>query len=72
MFIVNEEEIEASGILTGSPYKPSCLAFIRQLNNINYGHNKTWRFIDQNDDGSLDEEAQGKSLFTVATKTLTF
>ena len=56
---MTEEEIENSGVLTDSPYKSSCLAFIRQLNNINYRHEKAWRFVDQHDDGSLDEEAQG-------------
>ena len=35
-----------------------CLVFRRTIKDINIKHKKAWRFIDQNDDGTIDSEAQ--------------
>lgn len=70
LLLVTEEEIEASGMLDGGPYKSHSLAFIRSLQNINIDHKKSWRFIDQSSDGTVDEEAQGVMEFCVESKCI--
>ena len=57
MFSVTEEEIY-HGLLADADSGRHCLAFVRSIHNINLQHDKAWRFIDQNADGSIDEEAQ--------------
>ena len=57
MFSVTEEEIY-HGLLADADPGRHCLAFVRSTHNINIQHDKAWRFIDQNADGSIDEEAQ--------------
>ena len=55
-FTVTEEEIY-QGLINDPDRKDHCLVYIRELNNINHGHKKAWRFIDLKSDGSKDEEA---------------
>ena len=58
---VTEEEIACAGMLSakGSEQKSRCLAFIRQLNNINLQHDKANRFADITETKERDVEKQG-------------
>ena len=59
IFSVTEDEV-TKALLKYDKRDSSCLAFCRHLDNINLGHRKAWRYIDQGDDGSVNTEAQGE------------
>jgi hypothetical protein len=59
LITVTEEEIYY-GLVKDADPGAHCLAFIRTMDNINLQHNKVWRFIDQNQDRSIDEDAQAR------------
>lgn len=52
---MTEEEI-FHGLKKDTMRNEHCLCFIRDIRNINLKHPKSWRFIEQNDDGSVNEE----------------
>ena len=54
---MTEEEIH-EGLVQDPEPGAHCLAFIRSMDQVNLDHDKAWRFIDQNSDKSIDEEAQ--------------
>ena len=54
---VTEEEIR-KGLIEETDNRNRCLVFRRTIKDINMKHEKAWRFIDQNEDGTIDSEAQ--------------
>ncbi len=55
--LVTEEEIEY-GLVQDAKPDAHCLCFTRSLRDINLTHEKAWRFIDQTEQRSIDEESQ--------------
>ena len=54
---MTDEEIER-GIIGYTGHQNRTLCFIREIEDINLNHPKAWRFIDQHNDGTIDQEAQ--------------
>ena len=54
---VTEEEI-IEGIRKNERRRERCIAFIRELTDINMKHDLAWRFVDM-EGGKVDTEAQG-------------
>lgn len=55
--IVTEEEIYR-GLMDDPDPGSHCLAFIRNITDVDLQHKKAWRFVDQNSDGSTNTDAQ--------------
>ena len=53
---MTEEEI-IEGVRKNERRRDRCLAFVRELTNIDLKHDLAWRFVDM-EDGKVDEEAQ--------------